>query len=154
MFRACGVCLAFCAALLAGPSGPCGAQEKESKAPTAQSPDNRLTATGTDKAITVFDGQAQRELLRLMGHTDRVTALAFSPDGKLLASGSADRSIGVWDVATGRLLLRLKVPAAVTGVAFSPDGRTLTTREADRTVRVWDIPTGKQLKQFKEKEKK
>ena len=76
-----------CAALIAGPAGPCGAQEKGEKAPTAQSPDNRLTATGTDKAITVLDAQTQRELLRLMGHTDRVTALAFTPSG--LRSGVA-----------------------------------------------------------------
>jgi WD40 repeat protein len=146
--------LAALAVSLSATAGPCRAQQALPPLPSAESPDKRLQATGTDKAILVVEAQGQRELLRLRGHTDRVTALAFSPDGKLLASGSADRTVGVWDVATGRMLWRGKVGRDVTRVAFSPDGRTLTSREADRTVREWEIPTGKQLKQFKEKDKK
>jgi WD40 repeat protein len=145
--------LAACAAFLAGPVNPCGAQEKGPKAPAVQSPDKRLTAIGSDKAIRVFDAQTQKELLTMMGHTGRVTALAFSPDGKLLASGSADRSIGLWEAATGKELRRFKVADGVTAVTFSPDGSRLMTREANQTVREWDVATGKQLKEFKEKGK-
>jgi WD40 repeat protein len=44
-------------------------------------------------------GQAVSE--PLVGHSNRVTNLAFSPDGKVLVSASGDSTIRFWNVADG-----------------------------------------------------
>src|SRR5262249_6517433 len=94
-----------------------------------------------------------KELVRFLGHTADVTALAFSADGKLLASGSKDKSVGLWDVATGKQIIRIAVPNAADAVLFSGDGKNVVVRESDRTLREFDINTGKEVRVTKEKKK-
>ncbi|HYT91867.1 MAG TPA: hypothetical protein VEL76_24350 [Gemmataceae bacterium] len=118
---------------------------------TATSPDQRLVALADDKAINILDSATQKMLIRMQGHTAKVTTLAFAPDGKLLASGSLDKTVGLWDLPTGRQLRRFMAPSAIDRVSFSKDGKTLTTRETDKTLREWDIATGKELRQVKDK---
>jgi WD40 repeat protein len=64
----------------------------------------------------------------LIGHRDRVAALAFSPDGKTLASGSWDRTAKLWSVAALQEVATLEAHhGLVHCVAFSPDGRVLAS---------------------------
>lgn len=44
------------------------------------------------------------DIVRVVGHTEAITALAFSPDGKTLATGSDDYTVKLWNVATGLML--------------------------------------------------
>jgi WD40 repeat protein len=68
----------------------------------ALSPDGRTIAVGAgDGSIRLHDLASGKELLRLRGHKDQITALAFSRDGKKLASGSLDTTVLVWDVQAG-----------------------------------------------------
>src|SRR5262249_54844313 len=46
-----------------------------------------------DNRIRLWDVSAVRRKGELIGHLDRVNALAFSPDGRTLASGSSDRTV-------------------------------------------------------------
>jgi eukaryotic-like serine/threonine-protein kinase len=86
------------------------------------------------------------ERLRLKGHTNVVTGVAFSPDGKRIASASHDETLKLWDTANGQELLTLKGhTSAVAGVAFSPDGKLLASASHDKMVKIWDAANGQEL---------
>jgi WD40 repeat protein len=114
------------------------------EAPSAASPDGKVIAAGKDKAIIVYDAQTGREILKLAGHTDKVTALAYSPDGKRLASGGADKTVQVWDVPTGKVLWKSTGNDAVKAITFSPDGKAINVLEGEKT-RNLDAASGKML---------
>jgi WD40 repeat protein len=86
----------------------------------------------------------------LVGHTDRVTSVAFSSDGRTLASGSPDYTIKLWDTASGQLLRTLIAGSSLFGsgfvnsVAFSPDGQTLASG-AMGSIMLWDSASGQSL---------
>jgi WD40 repeat protein len=63
------------------------------------SPDGSFFA-GTNESgnILIWDAKRGKQLLRLQGHTMRVTSLAFSSSGSLLGSSSEDGTARIWDV--------------------------------------------------------
>jgi WD40 repeat protein len=145
MSRVCSTALlaVWMAALLA----PAAAQQAgKDTLPAIASPDGKLLITASDRTISVSDIQNQRDLIRMQGHKDRVTALAITPDGKVLASGGADRAINLWDLATGRLLQRFQAEVAVAAVSFTQDGAHLNAILADKSKRRWEVATGKEVK--------
>jgi WD40 repeat protein len=84
-------------------------------------------------------------LKNLVGHTGRVSSVAFSPDGKRIVTASHDHTARVWDAETGCVKLALKGHTGIVrSVAFSPDGKCIVPGSEDRTARVWDVETGQQ----------
>ena len=84
-----------------------------------------------------------------VGHSDRVTSVAFSPNGRTVLSGSCDQTLKLWDAATGKLLRTFEGhSSAVWSVAFSPDGRTALSGSDDKTLKLWDAATGRLLRSF------
>ena len=83
----------------------------------------------------------------MLGHSGRVSSVAFSPDGTVLASGSDEGAIRLWDATTARALGEplLGHRGSVRKIAFSPDGRTIASGSWDGTVRLWDAATGRPL---------
>lgn len=117
----------------------------------AFSPDGTLLASGSrDHLLRLWSVETGREIARLSGHTDALSAVAFAASGALLASGAADHSVRLWDVdqATKEyrqtLLLRGHVDM-ISSLAFSPDGRLLASASLDRTIRLWTIESGEQM---------
>jgi WD40 repeat protein len=117
----------------------------------ALSPDNKLLAVGTYRALTplldhrihLIDLDEGKMVRSLKGHSYTIYDLAFSPDGDRLASASHDATLRIWDVKTGTTLQVLKGHSApVHGVAWSSDGKHVVSGSLDKTARVWSLDTG------------
>jgi hypothetical protein len=73
----------------------------------AFSPDGAMFATQGPGGIVLFETASGQPRLRLSGHLQEITGLAFTPDGNTLVSTSWDSTLLIWDVSgrrTGKAL--------------------------------------------------
>ena len=78
----------------------------------------------------VWNVASKTELMRLGGHKESITGVAFSPDGALVATTCADQKTRIWDVRDGRALAVVSGPGLMRSLAFSPDGAYLAASAA------------------------
>lgn len=89
---------------------------------------------------------ASRVQLSLIGHADRISAVAFSPDAKWIATAGWDKTAKVWDARNGELLATLNGHTDhLEALAFNPTGTQIVTAGWDKTARIWDAGTGAEL---------
>lgn len=139
----------------------CAAEDAERPKPSARfdmpggvgdvrfSPDGReLAVTGFRKTAAVFELEKGESRGSLVGHTGRVTCVAWSADGKALATGSDDGSVRLWDAVTLKAAGskedahgRGSHGTGTTALGFYPDGKSLFSTGYDTTVRIWESAT-------------
>jgi WD40 repeat protein len=125
----------------------------------AVSADGKMIASGgDDNTVQLWDPADGKQLKKLTGPADRVTAAAFSGDGKFLAAGGHDGKLWVWETASGRKLFDVpahqplppKAPPPDTNVvnalAFSPDGKQIALGTSDGKVYVFGAADGKYVR--------
>ncbi|MEM7129664.1 MAG: hypothetical protein AAF702_25255 [Chloroflexota bacterium] len=102
-----------------------------------------LACAGEDRRIHIWDVGSGACLETLVGHTDRINALAFGPDGKTLLSGSSDTTVQHWDLETGRSRT-MPTPnnTWIRGVAIAKQ-RDLMGAVHETSVHLWELSSGK-----------
>jgi WD40 repeat protein len=114
-----------------------------------------------DRQVKRWNLESDFPRTRFIGHSERITAIAFSPDGKLVATGGTfDFVAKLWEAETGQELGTLDGHSGwITSIAFSPDGKVLATGSAGYRgnqpppagstppgeVKLWDVATCKEL---------
>ncbi len=102
------------------------------------SPDGNRAAHVSPFAVTLFDVETGKELIRRNARIGG-TAAAFSPNSEILAITTASGTVVLIDAITGeRLPQSPDLIGTVSGLTFSADGRKLAAVDGDRWVR-WDL---------------
>ncbi|WP_277347437.1 trypsin-like peptidase domain-containing protein [Streptomyces sp. JB150] len=115
----------------------------------AFSPDNKTFATINDRHVRLWDASTGAPRAYLIGHANKVLALAFSRDSRTLATGSSDATVRLWNAAAGSNRTTLiGHTSGVYSVDFSRDGRTLATASADHSARLWNPTNGEQYRKL------
>ncbi|MBI3823191.1 MAG: protein kinase, partial [Planctomycetes bacterium] len=115
----------------------------------AVSASGKVTPSGREGHLRLWDLTTGQEIPRFQGHTDYVWHTAISQDGRRVLSGSWDKTARLWDMTTGQEIKRFEGHAdAILVALFAPDGRQVFTASKDKTIRMWAVDTALETRQF------
>jgi len=120
-----------------------------------KSDDNRIVTGGVDNQVILFDGEKEKLVQKMIGHSKKVTAVTFHPTKDVIVSCSEDKTARVWtctDAANWRApytcssVVR-KHTAEVTDLSMHPLGDYFLTASMDKSWAIHELATGRCVKQ-------
>ncbi|KAG7089586.1 hypothetical protein E1B28_011253 [Marasmius oreades] len=118
-------------------------------------PTEPLAASGGEDDLGyVWDITDGEVLIKLTGHTDSLSCIAWSYDGEMLSTGGMDGKIRLWrrvgkeDYRTWEFLTELQGPDEVMFLRWHPKGSVLIAGSNDSTLWLWQLPSGKTMQVF------
>jgi WD40 repeat protein len=122
-----------------------GRAEAQQQKISAKAPGGDRVASASNKAISVFDAQTGKLLMKIQAFKNDVSALLYSPDGKLLGAADKEGNVALLDAATGKMVWKAKALPGVNVLSFSADGKKVTAK-APGGAETFDASTGKKVK--------
>lgn len=113
--------------------------------------DRRIVTGGVDQQVILFDAKEERLAQKLLGHTKKVTAVAWHDTKDIVVSASQDCTARIWTCTdasnwkapyTCASVVR-KHQAEVGCVSIHPLGEYLCTSSLDKSWAVHDLSTGR-----------
>lgn len=93
--------------------------------------------TDTNNTVHLWNKEGI-DTIKLKGHKDFVSSVAFSADGKFIVTASFDGTARIWDENGKELYPPLKGHKhGVKSAEFSQDGKYIVTAGSDNTARIW-----------------
>lgn len=108
------------------------------------SPDGSFLAVNETSNVVIWDVENKREVVRLAGHRDTITSVAFSNDQKRFAT-SSPRETRLWGTVNWDFQHTVFGGAAV----FAPGGGMQLVTVAGAEADIWDTESGQQLQALK-----
>ncbi|GLB40424.1 putative WD domain, G-beta repeat [Lyophyllum shimeji] len=118
-------------------------------------PTQPLAASGGEDDLgyiwDITDGEI---IVKLTGHTDSVTCVAWSFDGDMISTGGMDGKVRIWrrrgteNYTTWEFLTELQGPDEVMFLRWHPKGNVLLAGSNDSTVWLWQLPSGNTMQVF------
>jgi len=109
---------------------------------------------GGDDSGYIWDVTSGETVVKLTGHTDSVSSVAFSSDGEMVSTGGMDGRVRVWrrvgkeNYNTWEFLTELQGPDEVIWLRWHPKGPVLLAGSNDSTVWLWQLPSGSTMQVF------
>lgn len=101
-----------------------------------------LGASTSDNSVRIFDMSKQTNVANFIGHTARVTALAFSENGIYLASGDEKGEVKLWDLRHLKNFHTITTKSAIHDLQFDVSGSYLSVASDGITVytsKTWEV---------------
>ncbi|KAG6908550.1 hypothetical protein DXG01_004183 [Tephrocybe rancida] len=118
-------------------------------------PTQALAASGGEDDLGyVWDITDGEIIVKLTGHMDSVTSIAWSSDGEMVSTGGMDGKIRIWrrvgteHYKTWEFLTELQGPDEVMFLKWHPKGNVLLAGSNDSTVWLWQLPSGNTMQVF------
>ncbi|TEB33344.1 ribosome biogenesis protein Sqt1 [Coprinellus micaceus] len=121
----------------------------------AAHPTEPLAASGGEDDVGyVWDITDGEVIVKLTGHTDSVSCIAWNFDGEIISTGGMDGKIRLWrrvgkeNFRTWEFLTELTGPDEVNVLKWHPKGNVLLAGGNDGTVWLWQLPSGNTMQVF------